>query len=79
MSDRQEERVERVDELEISVHHRIRGPDSAGRPEYEIHPGFADVLEVPKRLVEAVKTQTGVDIRTDEVRCGAEIRVVEDG
>lgn len=71
-------RVERADELELSVHHRVRENALLTDAEYEIHAGFADVLEVPESLVHAVKTQTGVDIRTADIRCGAEVKVVED-
>lgn len=49
-------RVERADELELSVHHRVRENALLTDAEYEIHAGFADVLEVPESLVHAVKT-----------------------
>ena len=78
MTEEQTTRVERVEELELSVHHCVKEEPIMTTEEYEIHAGFADVLEVPESLVHAVKTQTGVDIRTSAVRCGAEIKVVTD-
>jgi len=72
------ERFETLDELELSVHHTITTDPVRYQEEYEIHAGFADVIEVPVSLVEAAKTATGVDIRTERVRCGAEIRVIDD-
>lgn len=78
MSDEDTTRVEQVEELELSVHHRVKERPILTSAEYEIHAGFADVLEVPESLVHAVKTQTGVDIRTVDVQCGAEIKVVTD-
>lgn len=76
--ERETERVDSVDELEISVHHVVHSGPLRHTEEYEIHAGFADELVVPKSLVEQVKTVTGVDIRTEDVRCSADIRVVDD-
>jgi hypothetical protein len=73
------ERVVKLDEVELSVHFRITDDPTRIDAEYEIHAGFADVVEIPTSLVETVKTTTGVDIREESVRCGAEIRIVEDG
>lgn len=81
MTDSQEEnstRVEMLDELELSVHHTIASDPLRTREEYEIHAGFASVVEIPEELVEQAKTVTGVDIREERVRCGAEIRAVEE-
>lgn len=77
-NERETERVDTVDELELSVHHVINAEPLPHTEEYEIHAGFADELVVSKSLVERVKTVTGVDIRSEDVRCSAEIRVVDD-
>jgi len=77
MSDGTTRRVHEMEELEISVHHTVN--QYVGHTEeYELHAGFADVVEIPKRLVEDAKTATGVDLRDDEVQCGAEIRVIDE-
>jgi len=76
-----EEGIERIDtlgELELSVHYTIGQNPQRSYEEYEIHAGTADVLQIPKPLVETAYTVTGVDIRDERVRCGAEIQVVED-
>ena len=81
MSDKDEsevDRVDTVDELEISVNHVVNSDPLLHTEEYEIHAGFADELVVPESLVEQAKTVTGVDIRSDDVRCSAEIRVVDE-
>ena len=81
MSDQSEaavERVDTVDQLEISVNHVVNSDPLLHTEEYEVHAGFADELVVPKSLVEEAKTVTGVDIRSDDVQCGAEITVVDD-
>jgi hypothetical protein len=70
-------RIHTLDELELSVHHTITEPPRRSYEEYEIHAGTADVIEIPESLVEAAKTVTGVDIRSEEIRCGAEIKIVE--
>jgi hypothetical protein len=42
------------------------------------HAGAADVIEVPKALAEMAKTVVGVDLRSDNIQCAAEIRVIDD-
>ena len=82
MSDQYEgdtDRITTLDELELSIHFIISDDPIRSIEEYEIHAGMADVIEIPERLVETTKTVTGVDIRSQEVRCGAEIRIVEPG
>jgi hypothetical protein len=69
------QRIETLDEVELSVHHTVTDRPRHSET-YELHAGFADVVEVPEQLVERVKTVTGVDIRTERVQCGAEIRVI---
>lgn len=72
------DRVDTLDELELSVHYVIGDHPAETIEEYEVHAGFADEIVVPKSLVERAKTVTGVDIRTEDVRCAADIRVVDD-
>ena len=72
------EHVDTVGELEISVNHVVNSDPLLHTEEYEVHAGLADELVVPKSLVEEAKTVTGVDIRNDEVRCSAEITVIDD-
>lgn len=71
-------RIDTVEELELSVHHTIGENALRSDEEYEIHAGTADVLRIPESLVETTYTVTGVDIRNERIRCGADIRVVED-
>lgn len=78
MSDREVERVDRLDELEVSVHHTVATRHRTHRWEYEVHAGTADVVEVPKALAEMAKTVVGVDLKRDDIRCPAEIRVVDE-
>lgn len=74
------ERVDTVDELEMSVHHIMH----AGRnslydsKEYEVHAGFADELVVPLPLAKRIKSELGLDLCYDDFRCGAEVRVIEE-
>jgi len=70
------ERVDRLEEIELSVHHIVQEDPIMAMTEYEIHAGTADVVEIPKPLAATVKTVTGVDIESEEIHCGAEIRVV---
>jgi hypothetical protein len=72
------ERIDSLDELELSVHYVIGDHPLETMEEYEIHAGHADEIAVPKSLVERAKTVTGVDIRREEVRCAADIRVIDD-
>lgn len=72
------ERTDTLDEVELSVHHVVSDDPLMATQEYEIHAGTADVIEIPRELAETVKTVTGVDIQTENIRCGAEIRVVEE-
>jgi len=72
------ERIDTLEEMELSVHHTIGENPLRSDEEYEIHAGTADVLQIPKSLVETAHTVTGVDIRDERVLCGAEIQVVED-
>jgi hypothetical protein len=72
------ERVDTLDEVELSVHHQIRYNTMVSSKEYEIHAGHADVIEIPRKLAETVKEVTGVDLTTRSVRCAAEIRVVDE-
>ena len=77
-SESEADRIDTLDELELSVHHVINSDPLLHPEEYEIHAGFADEIVIPKSLVEKAKTVTGVDIRNERVRCGADIRVVDD-
>ena len=70
-------RIDHADEIEISVHHEVSTQHRSHRWEYEVHAGHADVLEVPKPLAEMVKTVVGADLKRDNIRCAAEIRVVD--
>jgi hypothetical protein len=72
------ERIDTPDELELSVHHTIAENPLRSDEMYEIHAGTADVLRIPKSLVETAYTVTGVDIRDKRVCCGAKIKVVQD-
>jgi hypothetical protein len=74
-----EKRVDTLDELELSVHHTIGKNPLHSYEEVEVQAGAADVLKIPESLIETAYTVTGVDIRDENVRCGAEIEVVEDG
>ena len=78
MSGNATERVDTLDELEVSVHHRVKTECRTHEWDYEIHAGTADVIEVPKALAEMAKTVVGVDLQSDNIRCGAEIRVIDD-
>ena len=77
MSDADTRRVDTVDEIEISTHHTVTTDRRTHHWEYEVHAGHADVLEVPKPLAEMVKTVMGADLESDEIRCAAEIRVID--
>jgi hypothetical protein len=77
-SESEVERVDTLDEVELSVHHRIGHHTMVSSKEYEIHAGHADVIEIPRRLAETVKEVTGVDLTVRSVRCAAEIRVVDE-
>ena len=72
------ERIDKLDDLEISVHHTVRLQHRTHRWEYEVHAGMADVLEIPKPLAEMAKTVIGVDLERDNIESAAEIRVIED-
>jgi len=72
------DRVDTLDELEVSVHHTVATRHRTHRWEYEVHAGTADVIEVPTALAEMAKTVVGVDLQRDDIRCAAEIRVIDD-
>jgi len=70
-------RIDTLDELELSVHHVIRTNPMRSTKEYESHAGNADEIKIPEKLVEVTKTRTGVDIRIEDIHCGADIQIIQ--
>jgi len=73
-----EKRIDTLDELELTIHHTVAENPLRSYEEYEVQAGTADALRIPESLVETANTVTGVDIRNEDVRCGAQIEVIED-
>jgi hypothetical protein len=74
------ERIDTVDDLEVTVHYVMHAPSKSiyDSKEYEIYAGFADEIVVPLSLAKRIKSEVGLDLRHDDFRCAAEVRVVDE-